>query len=165
MGPVLYPNEVYGIVSYLIFLSFKITITKKTLVCISVGQWIKWVNRYNPLSTLISITFANTPITSIHTNHTLFILAAIHVLTQTQYRYSYVISRSQLITSRYIVDQKFNNTKEPQLSWSITALSSDVIHKTTAVPNDIHIISRSQVVEQGFKVFMKYNNKSIILRK
>ena len=68
---------------------------------------------------------------------------------------------ANLLQVRYIVDQKFNNTKEPQLSWSITALSSDVIHKTTAVPNDIHIISRSQVVEQGFKVFMKYNNKSI----
>ena len=58
MGPVLYPEENYGIVSYLIFpMSFSITFKKKTLAhgshpdC-SVGQWVKWVNRCDPLSTL-----------------------------------------------------------------------------------------------------------------
>ena len=65
VGPVLYPEEIYGIVSYLIFsMSFYITFKKKTLACGSQEghMWItsgllcgsvgKWVNRCDPLSTM-----------------------------------------------------------------------------------------------------------------
>ena len=63
MGPVLYPKEIYGIVSYLIFpCKFTLLLKKlwhvghKRIICGShpdcyVGQW---VNKCNPLSTLLS---------------------------------------------------------------------------------------------------------------
>ena len=66
MGPVLYPEEMYGIVGYLIFaMSFYVTFKKKNFsMWITRGSymghirnalWVKWVNRYDPLPTLIAI--------------------------------------------------------------------------------------------------------------
>ena len=66
MGPVLYLEEIYDIVSYLIFpMSFYMTFKKKALTFgsqedhmghmghIQIAQWVKWVNKCDPLSILM----------------------------------------------------------------------------------------------------------------
>ena len=77
-GPVLYPaknEEIYGIVPYQQFSCHVTLLLKRKLqhvghkwvICgshpdCSVGQWVKWVNRCDPLSTLVHICVTTTSV-------------------------------------------------------------------------------------------------------